>query len=372
MTSQSPKVLHVVYDLMRGGTEGQCAHMAVACRKAGCDHDVAVFSRSGYFLQMVEDVCGPVYEMAVRRMLSFQTLREIWRLRCHLRSGNYDLVHAWDMDAGIFGALAARLAGVPYVTSRRNLAERMPGYKRWLLRMADRGAAAVVVNAEAVGSRFISGGLAPEKVHHVHNMIDLQEFDRLASQDARLPAGRIVGMVCRLEPEKDAGTLIKAVPHLLQEFTDLNVVIVGDGTDRQRLVHLARALHVEHAVHFMGERMDVPALARKFHVGVLAPSRNEGLSNAILEYMAAGIPVVATDCGGNAEVLGNGSAGIIVPVGDAMALAEAISFLLKDDRRAKEIGDRGRQRVTQYFSPERAVEEMNKVYESAATCGRRK
>ena len=130
------KVLHIVYDLIRGGTEGQCARTAMACRKLGHDHRVAVFSRSGYFLPQIEEACGPVYEIEIRRMLSLQTLREVLHLRDFMRTEKFDLIHTWDMDAGIFGALAAHLAGVPYITSRRNLAEVMPAYKKRLLKMA--------------------------------------------------------------------------------------------------------------------------------------------------------------------------------------------------------------------------------------------
>jgi len=360
------KVLHIVYDLIRGGTEGQCARTAMACRKLGHDHRVAVFSRSGYFLPQIEEACGPVYEIEIRRMLSLQTLREVLHLRDFMRTEKFDLIHTWDMDAGIFGALAAHLAGVPYITSRRNLAEVMPAYKKRLLKMADRGAAAVVVNARAVAGHFTARGLDASKVHLIPNMLDIEEFDRLAARDVSLPAGRIIGMVCRLEPEKCVRTLIEAAPHLLKEQPDLRFVVVGEGSERFRLQNLASAIGVAHAVHFLGERPDVPALVKRFQIGVLTPSKNEGLSNSILEYMAAGIPVVATDCGGNAELLAENRAGFVVPSGDSLALAAALKYILDNPGLAMEMGGCGRAKIEGDHNLKAIFRRYMDLYESFA------
>jgi len=364
--SKPPKVLHIIYDLMRGGTEGQCARTAMACRRMGLDHRVAVFVRSGYFLGAVEAACGPVYEIGIRKFFSLHTLREIWRLKSYICREGFDIVHAWDMDACIFGALAARWADVPYITSRRNLAEVMPAYKRNILRFSDTGASAVVVNANAVRDHFVACGLDPEKVHVIPNMLDLDDFNRAAEAEDGLPDGRIAGMVCRLEPEKDAGTFIRAAVPLLVEFPDVKFVVIGDGSKRQELQRQASAAGVDHAFIFMGERTDVPALISKFQIGVLTPLKNEGLSNSILEYMAAGIPVVATDCGGNAELLGQGAAGLIVPIGDDAALASALSQLLNHPDEARGLGLRGRQLVANKHSVEAICKQFLDLYDKVS------
>ncbi len=364
------KVLHIVFDLMRGGTEGQCARVAMACRKLGHDHRVAVFARSGYFLPQVEEACGPVYEMQIRRMLSLQTLREVLRLRDFIRAEGFDLVHTWDMDAGIFGPLAARLAGVPYITSRRNLAEVMPAYKKCLLKTADRGAAAVVVNAKAVANHFIARGLNASKVCLIPNMLDLEEFDRLASQDASLPAGRIIGMVCRLEPEKDVGTFIRAAVRLRDDFPDVTFVVVGSGSIGDELKKQALEEGAGDSLVFLGERAAVPSLIKRFHIGVLTPSMNEGLSNSILEYMAAGIPVVATRCGGNEELLVGAGAGLVVPSGDWRSLASVLSRLLEEPEMAKDMGARGRMKVGVDHSPEAVARQFTALYRQVVSSQR--
>jgi len=359
------KVLHIVYDLMRGGTEGQCARVAMACRKLGHDHRVAVFSRSGYFLPQVEEACGPVYEVQIRRMLSLQTLREVLRLRDFIRAEGFDLVHTWDMDAGIFGSLAAHLADVPYITSRRNLAEVMPAYKKRLLKIADRGAGAVVVNAKAVANHFIARGLDASKVCMIPNLLDLEEFDRLSAQEVFMPEGRIIGMVCRLEPEKDVGTFIRAATLLRGDFPDVRFVVVGSGSIGDELKKQAFEEGAGDSLFFLGERTDVPALIKRFHIGVLTPSRNEGLSNSILEYMAAGIPVVATRCGGNEELLVNTGAGLVVQSGDWRSLASALVKLLEEPAVAKDMGARGRRKVVADHSPEEVARQFEALYQQA-------
>ncbi len=358
-----PKILHIVYDLMRGGTEGQCARTAMAIRKSSRDHRVAVFRREGYFLPQVEEACGPVYEIKIHRMLSLQTLREILRLRDFIRLEGFDLVHTWDMDAGIFGTLAARLAGIPYITSRRNLAEAMPAYKKRLLKTADRGAAAVVVNARAVADHFVARGLDASKVRLIPNMLDLEEFDGLAAQDMFMPEGRIIGMVCRLEPEKDVGMFLRAAVQLLGDYPDLMFVVAGSGSMGDELKRQSVEAGIGDSVVFLGERTDVPALIKRFHIGVLTPSMNEGLSNSILEYMAARIPVVATRCGGNEELLVNAGAGLVVQPGDWRSLASALARLLEESETAEELGARGRMKVEADHTPEAVSRQFLALYQ---------
>ena len=134
----SPRVAHLVFDLIRGGTEGQCARIAMGLAQRGLPHRVAVFHRRGFFLEAVEAACGPVREVPIRHLARWATLREIARLAAWLRQERIDVLHAWDADAAIFGQFAARRAGVEFMTSRRDLAQIYPRWKRTLLRRADR------------------------------------------------------------------------------------------------------------------------------------------------------------------------------------------------------------------------------------------
>ena len=354
------RVAHLLYDLIRGGTEGQCARIAMGLARRGLPHRVAVFHRRGFFLEAVESACGPVREVAIRHVVRPATVIEVARFAAWLRRERIDLLHAWDADAAIFGQFAAQMAGVKFVTSRRDLGQIYPRWKLALMRRADRVAVRVVTNAEAVRDHFVAQGLAAAKVEMLPNLVDVEERDRLAetsfSLTARLPSGRRLVVVNRLDPEKNTGLLIEALPRVREEISDAVLVIAGDGPEMPALRAQAEALGVREAVCFLGEVVDVPALLAQCEAGALVPNRNEGLSNTILEYMAAGLPVLATDCGGNSELVNDGETGALVAVdASPQQVAETWRRMIGDRSAARFMGAKGRQKVSSGFSPEVAL-----------------
>jgi len=347
----SPQILHVVWNLIRGGTEGQCARVALALAERGWRQRVAVFRREGLFLERVEQACGPVHHLDIHSLRRLSTWRHVAGLVRWLRAERIDLVHAWDADAVIFAGWAARCAGVPLITSRRDLSEIYPAWKLWAMRKADRRARAVVVNAEAIRRRVVDLGMSPSRVVCMPNVVDVAEFDRLAArpfpQPDRLPPGRLVVYVARLDPEKDVATFLRAAHQVTARVPDARFVVAGEGRERPSLEQLHRDLRLGDRLVLLGEVADVPALLARASVGVLCPSANEGLSNSILEYMCARLPVVATDCGGNAELVRQGVTGHVVPAGDAAALADRLARLLEDPETAQAQGRAGRAMVEQ-------------------------
>lgn len=365
----APRVVHLVGDLIRGGTEGQCARVAMGLAQAGLPHRIAVFRRHGYFLETAEAVCGPVYEVAIRHAARLETLREIGRLARWLRQERVDVLHAWDADAAIFGQFSASWAGVKWVASRRDLGQIYPRWKLALLRRADRQAIRVVANAEAVRNHFIAQGLPADKFVVLPNLLDLEERDRLAavpfSRAAELPAGRRMVVVNRLDPEKNVGLLIEALPLVRKEFSDAVLVVAGAGREMAALRTQAAALGVADAVCFLGEIHEVPALLPLCEFGALVPIRNEGLSNTILEYMAAGLPVLATDCGGNSELVRDGVTGrLVAGNADSAAVAAAWISLLRDPPRAQAMGTAGREYVAERHARGPVLEQFRRFYES--------
>lgn len=375
MSIEKPRVLHLVYDLIRGGSEGQCARVAMELARRGRCHRVATFHRRGFFLERVEAACGPVHVIGIRSFASWTTLREIRRLAAFIRTERFDVVHGWDTDACIFGPPAARQAGVPFITSRRNLAEALPPHKRWLLRRADRRAAAVVVNADAVREQVLGRAFPVSKTVKIPNAVDLEEWDGLRSAPSvdvrRLPQGPVVGIVCRLDPEKDVDTFLRAAAVVARARKDASFAIAGDGRERTRLQCLAAELGLAERAVFCGDVADTAPLIARFAMGVLTPSRNEGLSNSILEYMAAGIPVVATDCGGNRELVGGYEAGRVVPIGDATAAARAIESLLDDPAAAAKMGRNGRRGVEEHHGLRPVADRFEALYERVAVAATR-
>jgi glycosyltransferase involved in cell wall biosynthesis len=360
----TPRVLHVVWNLIRGGTEGQCARTAMALK---CP--VAVSHREGFFLEAVERACGHVYEMNITRLVGVSTLLEVRRLARHLCDDGIDLVHTWDADAAIFGSWAARLAGVPYITSRRDLGEIYAPPKAVLMHEADAGARAIVANAEAVKSHIFKDARRTKKVRVIPNILDLDEFDRHAakkfSRADELQPGRRVALVTRLDPEKDVATFIRAAAKI--NIPDVSFVVAGDGMQRFDLEILANEEKLGTRIQFLGDVTDVPALLRKCSVGVLVPNKNEGLSNSILEYMAASLPVVATDCGGNRELVEHDKTGYIVQPGDIDGIARAIGHALQNG--SAEMGRQARKHVETKHRPDVVAAQFLQLYRDVLGTG---
>lgn len=368
------RVAHWVYDLIRGGTEGQCARTVAGLSERGGRHRVLAFHRRGWFLERVESLCGPVEEVRVRKAASWRTWRELRRVAEWLRREKIDILHTWDADAAVFGQWAAAWAGVKLVTSRRDLGGIYPAWKRVLLRRADARAERVVVNAEAVARHFAAAGLRAEKMALIPNILDVEERDRLAggAPERPLPPDRgrpehRMAVVNRLDPEKHTELLIRALPKVREQVPDASLWVVGEGVERAKLERLAEACGVADAVDFLLERHDVPVLLGRCGAGALVPKANEGLSNTVLEYMAAGLPSLVTDCGGNAELVADGERGRVVPR-DAPpgAVAEAWADLLLHAARSREWGATARRWVAARHVPGQVLPLFESLYREVA------
>lgn len=363
-----PRVLSVVWNLIRGGTEGQCARVAMGLAGRGWTHRVAVFRREGFFVEAVERACGPLVPFEIQGRFRWSTLTRIRALAAGLRRERIDLLHAWDMDACLFGARAAAQAGIPYLTSRRDLAQIYPAWKlRGLARVESR-AAGVVVNASAITPLALASGVPASRVHLLPNLLDVEEFDRLRGAATTIPSptgGRVrIVQVARLDPEKDTATLLRAARRLAAERRDFEIVLAGDGVERAALADAARDMG--DCVRFLGDVREIPALLGTCAIGVLVPKANEGLSNTLLEYMAVGLPMVATDCGGNRDLVVNGETGRLIPCGDAEALADALRHLLDHPDERARLGRLARRRVEERHGREAVLDRFETLYREAA------
>jgi glycosyltransferase involved in cell wall biosynthesis len=175
--------------------------------------------------------------------------------------------------------------------------------------------------------------------------------------------GLLVGTVGRLHPQKGFASLLAAVARVRERLPAIRLLLVGGGALRRDLVARAEALGLAEVVIFAGSRGDVPEILAALDLFVL-PSLWEGLPNAVLEAMAAGLPVVATAAGGTPEVVVDGETGLLVPPGDVTALAEAIERLLRDPGLRRKMGEAGRKRVEGHFTIEQTVAQTVALYET--------
>jgi len=242
------------------------------------------------------------------------------------------------------------------------------------MRRADRQAVRVVANAGRVREQFISGGLPASQIEVLPNLLDIEERDRLAripfSLRDRLIPGRRMVVVNRLDSEKNTELLIAALPQVRRAIPDAVLLVVGDGPEMPHLRAQASAAGVGESVDFLGENMEVPSLLRLCEAGALVPRSNEGLSNTILEYMAAELPVLATDCGGNSELVREGETGRLLPIDPSPAeVASAWISLFQHPEAASGMGHRARVFVEQKHAPKRVLEAFRAFYRPLIPAG---
>jgi glycosyltransferase involved in cell wall biosynthesis len=271
-------------------------------------------------------------------------------VNCHASRDRYMAI--W---ARILFGLPARV-----VLTRRNLPLTTAGpLQAWLVA---RGADRIIAVSGRVKEALVAQGIREEKVAVVHNGIPLEPIDavgpertRAVAEELALPGGRfVIGVVARL---KDQEVLLEALAPLP---ADITVLFLGIDAE-PGLVARARALGLAHDLRFLGFRDDPLPFYRLFTVMVL-PSSIEGFSLSILEAMASGVPVIASDAGGNAEAVVEGETGFTFPPRDSQRLADTLRALYEDRGRARRMGEQARARARAEFSIERTVEKTEAVY----------
>lgn len=274
-----------------------------------------------------------------------------------------------------FDNVVARLAGLAspetvVVSGVREVPDDRPLWRELLTRSTRPLAGHVVSNSEAGAEYVIRRGASPESVHVIRNGRPLESYADVTvpdgyRDDLGLQPGPVVGTVGRLVERKGQYDLLDAWPRVRETEPDAQLVLVGDGPEREGLAERAATHGVRDSVHLLGRRDDVPRLLALFDVFVF-PSHYEGLPGALLEAMAAGLPIVCTPVDGNAELVTHGDHGIHVPVRDPPALADAVTALLADRDRAARLGARASDRAQTSFTLDRMVTEFADLYDSVA------
>lgn len=344
-----------------GGTERQTVELVRRLDRDRFRVHLACFHRRGALLDDVPASVA-VESFPVDGFRSPGAVRQLIRFSAWCRSIGACLVHTCDLYANMFGLTGARLAGIATrIGSRRDL---VTGDKTTLQltgqRAAYRLADAVVANSAAAAAQLAREGVPDSKVRVIPNGVDTARFG--AARPAR-PLRRIV-MVANLRPEKGHDILIDAAPRILAAHPDAEFVLAGEGPRRSALQSQARASGVDQRVRFLGECRDVPGILAGGDLFVL-PSRTEAMPNAVIEAMAAGLPVVASAVGGIPELITADHTGLLVAPNDPAALAAAVNRLMDDPDRAAALGRSARAFITREFGFGRMVARVEELYLSA-------
>jgi len=366
------RICHVIYRLDTGGLENGLVNLINRMDRSRFEHAVVCVDRSGPFSARITRPGVRVVELRKRAGFEAGFYRRAWRAFRALRP---DLVHTRN-TAGLDAIVPARLAGVGTVlhgehgrtaedprgtNPRHNLLRRLqaPLVRRFTAVSTD--LADWLVNAV---------GIAPRKVQVLMNGVDVERFaPAVVERHTVLPQvpdeAVLVGTVGRLDPVKGHAVLVDAVARLTPRGeVPVHLVIVGEGPERGRLEGQIRDASLAARVHLVGERADIPALLRACDVFCLA-SLAEGISNTLLEAMAAALPVVATAVGGNRELVVDGGTGRLIPAGDPLAFAAALDPLVSDPGLRQGWGEAGRRRACDEFSLEAMVRRYEACYTEA-------
>jgi len=376
------RLLQFVTLFASGGTERQVMNLAYGLDRARFDVHLACFKRWGDFLERIVASGRPLAEYAVDRIYSPHGLWQAARFARDLRRERIDVVHTYGFKVNVFGIPAARLSGARVVVAGiRDTCDQLTAAQRRLQRLVCRMADVVAVNAEAIKSCLVADGYDPASVAVIHNGIELSRFDRppqpgRVRRELGLPAeAPLVAVLARLHPVKGIEYFLEAAAAVASGFPSARFLVVGQGCIlrdgvivetpyKRQLEAAAERLGLAGRVVFTGFRLDIPDLLAEVAVSVLPCIGNEGLSNSVLESMAAGVPVVATTVGGNPEAVEDGVSGLLVPPRDAEALARAIGAVLADPALAARLGHAARERVARHFSEAEMVRQTERLYVS--------
>jgi L-malate glycosyltransferase len=347
-----------------GGTEKQIVLLAAGLRARGIDARVLTMFEGGAREQALRDAGVPIVRLGFTRLHPVMGVTgnaaAFARLVRLLRRDRPDVLHAFLLHSYLIAAPAARIARVPVlVAGRRSLGD-FKQDRRLLLRLerlATRTTDLLIANAHAVAEDTREREHVPaEKISVVYNGLPDDAFTAWTPASIKTVHPMLL-CVANLKAYKGHEHLLRAAALLRARGRPCTLVLVGEGEQRPQLERQARQLHLD--VRFLGACTEVgPLLARADVVAL--PSLHEGMSNAVMEAMSAGRPVVATAVGGTPELLRD--RGILVPPGDPSALASAIDALLADPGRGASLGAAARRWSRMNLSADSMVEEHVRIY----------
>ena len=341
-----------------GGTERQMTELVRRLDPLRFRVHVACLHREGRWLPRVAERAASVVEFPIHGFARPETPARLLAFARWCRRERIAVVQTCDLYANIFGLPGAAMARVPVrIGSRRELNPDKSRAQIFVQRQAYRAATRVVANSHAARRMLEQEGVASGSIAVIPNGVDP---DSLAVTRRVRPV-RTVMTVANLRPEKGHETLLDAAAILVRECPDLRFRLIGAGPCRSAIEARTRALGLGQHVELLGHREDVPALLAEADLFVL-PSRSEALPNGVIEAMAAGLPVVASGVGGLLDLIDDGRTGVLVPPGDAGALAAAVRGLVADPARAAALGRAAQQDARERYSFDRMVASFEDLY----------
>ena len=341
-----------------GGTQRQMLELIGRIDRRRFKVHPVCFHTEGAWFERLAAMGEPVALFPIHGFRQPRTVAQLRAFAAWCREHKIQILQTCELYSNVFGLPGGALASVPVrLGSRRGFVE-PPGLQR-MQRASYAAAHRVVANSHAAADRLRAEGVDDGKILVIPNGIDPGAFE--PHRYSNTP--RHIMMIACLREEKRIDVLVRSMPRILERYPDARLTLAGDGTCRDALSTLVRQLGIGERVTFLGHRDDVPALLQDADVFVL-PSRSEAFPNSIMEAMAAGVPVVASDVGGIPELVRDGVTGRLVPPGDVDRLSSALLSLLDNPAQAEAFGRAGRRTIEQTYSFDRMVEQFQTLYDT--------
>lgn len=360
------KICYIIGQLGRAGAERQLYELVKGINKEIFEPIVISLSQNGYWTKEIKNLKIRVIEIQRRKNKELARLYKLIKL---LQVTRPEIVHTYAYSANYYGRIAAIISGVPIIiSSERNSVDigtyktRNQIYIDRLLSFFTHGIICNSYNAsESLGNKY---SFNKRKVFTVHNGINFADFSNRTKKFVPKKLGyKVVGTVGRLYPQKNHKLFLDISKIILDEYREKNVKfeIVGDGPLENELKNYSLELGIQDSVVFSGVREDIPNVLKGFDV-FLMTSLYEGISNAIIEAMVMGLPVVVTDVGGNRELVIDDMTGFVCPSNDSKALAEKVLRLLNNGKVAVRMGNNGKKKILEEFNSEKMVRKTEEIY----------
>ncbi len=363
------RVLLVIPTLDRSGAEKQFTLLATGLPRDQFDVRVVALTRGGPYAQDLERHGVPL--TILKKRWKFDPIC-LWKLSRVIKTWQPDVVHTWLFAANSYGRMVAGGPGrVPVIVSERCVDTWKSGWQLGLDRYQVPRTARLVGNSKSVADFYRQQQFPADRIRVVPNGIELpeaasalpsEERDRRRTELCGIPPGaKVIGYVGRLARQKRVQDLIWMMVLIGNVRDDVHMVLVGDGPEREWLERFSRDLNVESKIHFLGHRQEIPAILPLCDAFCLA-SDFEGMSNSLMEAMAVGLPVLASDIPPNRELVVEGQTGYLISVGDRAAYARAALLLFERPERAERLGTAGRHRMAMEFSVPQMIAAYANIY----------
>ncbi len=311
-------------------------------------------------------------ELDVPRLFSIKAMIKLLRFVLYLRKEKVDIIQTFFFDAMVFGVFSGKIAGVKtIISSRRDLGFWYTPRLLSVLKIVNRFTTRIVANSFAVKENVIKlEHIDGSKVDVIKNGLNMDLFANTASNSKLYKSLGIpetdkkVGIVANLNRNvKRVDVFIKSASEVQKKLRDVSFLIVGDGYLKGELEELKDRLGLDKKLIFLGYQNNIPLIIKNWDVGIIS-SDSEGFSNSILEYMASGVPVGATNIGGNSEVVDEGVNGFLIEPGDYNSMAEKICELLENKTKRSQMSENARNLMLNDYSWDKKIIEIESYYQN--------